>query len=104
MVAWLIPAFTTTTVNDRVVAAVSVMSTLQNYFEYVCCLMCGIPKVTLLGTVEDWVPWWPSGAPFFPFLGSRFPDKATNPKKGALIIIWLLGYHEKSSFKFNDSA
>ncbi|CAE7450217.1 unnamed protein product [Symbiodinium natans] len=55
MVAWLIPAFTTTTVNDRVVAAVSVMSTLQNYFEYVCCLMCGIPKVTLLGTVEDWV-------------------------------------------------
>ncbi|CAE7928452.1 unnamed protein product [Symbiodinium necroappetens] len=55
MVAWLMPGFSTTTVNDRVVAAVSVMSTLQNYFEYVCCLMCGIPKVTLLGTVEDWM-------------------------------------------------
>ena len=54
MVAWLLPAFTTTTVNDRVVAAVSVMSTLQHYFEYVCRLCCGIPKVTLLGTVEDW--------------------------------------------------
>lgn len=55
MVAWLMPGFSTTTVNDRVVAAVSVMSTLQNYFEYVCCLCCGIPKVTLLGTVEDWM-------------------------------------------------
>ena len=42
------------------------MSTLQSYFEYVCHLMCGIPKapghisedgatqVTLLGSVEDW--------------------------------------------------
>jgi len=55
MVAWLMPGFSTTTVNDRVVAAVSVMSTLQHYFEYVCCLCCGIPKVTLLGTVEDWM-------------------------------------------------
>lgn len=30
------------------------MSTLKAYFEYVCCLTCGIPYVTLLGTVEDW--------------------------------------------------
>mmetsp|Transcript_36154 Transcript_36154/g.81830 ORF Transcript_36154/g.81830 Transcript_36154/m.81830 type:complete len:391 (-) Transcript_36154:188-1360(-) len=54
LVEWLLPAFSTTTVHDRVVAAVSVMSTLQSYFEFVCCLMCGIPKVTLLGTAEDW--------------------------------------------------
>ena len=30
--------------------------------------------------------------PFFPVLGSRFPYKVANPKKGALIIVWLLGY------------
>merc|ERR1712217_122330 len=28
---------------------------LQAYFQYVCRLMCGIPKVTLLGTPEDWM-------------------------------------------------
>mmetsp|Transcript_26706 Transcript_26706/g.48982 ORF Transcript_26706/g.48982 Transcript_26706/m.48982 type:complete len:390 (+) Transcript_26706:58-1227(+) len=54
LVEWLLPAFSTTSVHDRVVAAVSIMSTLQNYFEFVCCLRCGIPRVTLLGTVEDW--------------------------------------------------
>ncbi len=51
---WLFPNFTTTTDTDRVVAAVSIMSTLQAYFSYGCCLSCGIPKVTLLGTVQDW--------------------------------------------------
>mmetsp|Transcript_62995 Transcript_62995/g.117148 ORF Transcript_62995/g.117148 Transcript_62995/m.117148 type:complete len:395 (-) Transcript_62995:145-1329(-) len=54
VVEWLLPAFSTTTVHDRVVAAVSIMATLQSYFEYVCCLKCGIPQVTLLGTVQDW--------------------------------------------------
>lgn len=52
--AWLLPAFTTTTTNDRVVASVSVMATLQAYFDYKFCLCCGIPCVTLLGTPADW--------------------------------------------------
>ena len=30
--------------------------------------------------------------PFTLFFGSGFPYKIPNPKKGALIIIWLLGY------------
>jgi len=51
---WLLPNFTTTTDTDRVVASVTIMSTLQAYFEYNCCLMCGIPNVTLLGTTKDW--------------------------------------------------
>ena len=29
--------------------------------------------------------------PFSPFFGSRFPYEATNPK-GAIFVIWLLGY------------
>lgn len=51
---WLLPNFTTTTPSDRVAASVSVMSTLQAYFEYVFSLRCGIPQVTLEGTVQDW--------------------------------------------------
>jgi hypothetical protein len=51
---WLLPNFTTTINDDRIAAAVSIMSTLQNYFEYKCVLFCGIPNVTLLGTVDDW--------------------------------------------------
>jgi len=51
---WLLPGFTTTRVADRVAASVTIMSTLQSYFSYGCMLMCGIPEVTLLGTLEDW--------------------------------------------------
>ena len=51
---WLIPKFSTTTENDRIVASVSMMATLQSYFEYKCCLLCGLPSITLLGSVDDW--------------------------------------------------
>jgi hypothetical protein len=51
---WLMPAFSTTTVNDLVVASISTMSTLQAYFDYKYSLCCGIPSVQLLGTVADW--------------------------------------------------
>mmetsp|Transcript_11072 Transcript_11072/g.20128 ORF Transcript_11072/g.20128 Transcript_11072/m.20128 type:complete len:419 (+) Transcript_11072:42-1298(+) len=54
LVKWLILSFTTTKENDRIVAAVTVMATMQAYFKYVMRMDCGIPKVTLLGTVEDW--------------------------------------------------
>ncbi|VUC21600.1 unnamed protein product [Clonostachys rosea] len=52
---WILPSFTTTTINDEVVAAVIMMGTLQRYFEYVFdCTCCGIPRVTLLGELSDW--------------------------------------------------
>ena len=51
---WLIPKFTTTTENDRIVASISMMATLQSYFGYISCLECGLPSITLLGTVDDW--------------------------------------------------
>ena len=31
------------------------MDTFQNYFEYVLVCGCGLPKVKLLGTLDDWV-------------------------------------------------
>jgi len=51
---WIIPNFSTTTLNDKTAASVVMMATMQKYFTYKMELLCGIPKVTLLGTVEDW--------------------------------------------------
>ena len=51
---WVDPDFSTTTETDRVCAAASLMSIMQKYFSYTISLACGIPSVTLKGTVEDW--------------------------------------------------
>jgi hypothetical protein len=52
--AWIMPAFSTTTDSDRVVAAILMMGSLQKYFSYGMHLVCGIPTVTLLGERDDW--------------------------------------------------
>jgi len=52
--SWVVPNFSTTTQTDRVVGAVVLMAAMKNYFDYKFSLCCGLPKVTLLGTVEDW--------------------------------------------------
>lgn len=54
IIDWLLPNFSTSTDKDRLVAAITTMSTFQSFFKYKMQLMCGIPKVTLKGTVEDW--------------------------------------------------
>jgi len=51
---WILPEFTTTTKNDRIVASVTLMATLQEYFEYGFVLTCGLPSITLLGSTNDW--------------------------------------------------
>lgn len=48
------PDFSTTTSSDCAVAAILMMGAMQKYFDYGCCLDCGIPSVTLLGEREDW--------------------------------------------------
>ena len=50
---WILPDFTTTETNDRIVASVVMMATLRAYFDYKFCCMCGIPEVTLLGMLYD---------------------------------------------------
>lgn len=52
---WIMPAFSTTTENDRVVASIIMMGALQKYFAYGFMLTCGLPSVTLLGTRQDWL-------------------------------------------------
>ncbi|CAN0527432.1 unnamed protein product, partial [Ectocarpus sp. 8 AP-2014] len=51
---WFRPGFSTTTERDDVCAAATAMASLQGYFEYSCICGCGIPSVTLRGTVGDW--------------------------------------------------
>lgn len=50
----VLPNFTTSTQVDKTVACVTLMATMQKYFDYKMCLCCGIPYVTLLGTVQDY--------------------------------------------------
>ena len=51
---WMMPAFTTTTSHDVVIASIVMMASMQKYFSYSCCICCGIPSVTLLGNKADY--------------------------------------------------
>ncbi|KAN0008552.1 hypothetical protein ACTFIU_009276 [Dictyostelium citrinum] len=52
---WIIPNFSTTTNTDRVVFASALMSTVKSFFDFKCYTRCGLPSVTLFGTVDDWL-------------------------------------------------
>ena len=47
--------FSTTTATSRAAHEITLMSTMKHYFSYGMGSMCGIPKITLLGSEEDWV-------------------------------------------------
>jgi len=52
---WVLPSFSTTTPDDIVTSGAVLMATLKNYFTYkLGLILCGVPEVTILGTVEDW--------------------------------------------------
>ncbi|KAH9129566.1 hypothetical protein AeMF1_000382 [Aphanomyces euteiches] len=51
---WILPSFSTTTDNDKIVGSVVMMATMKKYFSFRFKNACGLPNVTLLGTVEDW--------------------------------------------------
>ena len=55
VVAWLLPAYLTTTGADLVTAVVMVMLMLHAYFSYRCHLRWGLTSVTLIGVREDCV-------------------------------------------------
>ncbi|KAJ6574455.1 hypothetical protein B0H19DRAFT_1063407 [Mycena capillaripes] len=53
---WILPAFSTTTVNDTTTSAVIMMATLKEFFAYQFSMVCcGLPRVTLEGEKSDWV-------------------------------------------------
>ncbi|GAM23466.1 hypothetical protein SAMD00019534_066410, partial [Acytostelium subglobosum LB1] len=52
---WFMPNFTTTTNKDRMVGSMVFASAAHTIHDYEWIWTnCGLPKVTLLGTVEDW--------------------------------------------------
>jgi len=51
---WLEPNFTTTTKNDKLVSGAALMGAMKNYYSYEVHIKCGLPEVTLEGTLEDW--------------------------------------------------
>lgn len=55
VVDWLIPNFSTTTETDRMVGWSSIMGVLEKYHRYEVLTLCGLPSVTLTGTVDDWI-------------------------------------------------
>lgn len=50
----LICNFSTTTPAIRVASEVVLMDTFSSYFEYEMDCVCGIPQITLEGSLEDW--------------------------------------------------
>lgn len=50
----LLADFSTTTSYERLVSSVVVMDSFKAYFEYVMRMSCGITKVHMGGTLEDW--------------------------------------------------
>jgi hypothetical protein len=46
--------FSTTGAFERTACEVAIMDAFQNYFQYVLICFCGIPRITLEGTLEDW--------------------------------------------------
>ena len=51
----MIPDFTTTTSIHKIVSQITLMTSVQEYFEYTVSSVCGIPAIEMRGTKEDWV-------------------------------------------------
>jgi len=52
---WIEPKFTTTSENDTIISRIVLMGSLKHYFSYKYYMGCGIPEVTLKGTLQDWL-------------------------------------------------
>jgi hypothetical protein len=50
----LVCDFSTTTPAIRTASEVALMDSLASYFDYLISCVCGIPKITMEGTLEDW--------------------------------------------------
>ena len=52
--SWIECNFSTTTQKERIVSKLILMGAMKHYFSYTMSIECGIPSITLLGTLEDW--------------------------------------------------
>ena len=51
----LTPSFTTTGPVERAAAQLVIMDAFKEYFSYTLHTLCGIPEITLEGTMSDWI-------------------------------------------------
>jgi hypothetical protein len=51
----VVASFTTTGAVERAASEVVLMSAMKSYFDVRLMTLCGIPEITLLGSVEDWL-------------------------------------------------
>lgn len=52
---WMLPSFSTTTQKDLAVAQLALLGSMKRYTNFHSNGACGIPEVTLKGTVADWI-------------------------------------------------
>ena len=50
----VVASFSTTGPVERAASEIVLMSAMKSYFDFMMTTMCGIPRITLLGTVDDW--------------------------------------------------
>lgn len=50
----LVPKFSTTGALEKALHELALMDCMKSYFDFRCMTLCGISKVKLLGTLEDW--------------------------------------------------
>jgi len=51
----MMPDFTTTTSIHKIVSQITLMTSVQEFFEYSVNTVCGIPAIEMKGTLEDWI-------------------------------------------------
>jgi hypothetical protein len=54
IVNWIVPCFSTTTPTDVTVSQIALMGTVNEYFDMKFTLGCGLSKLMLEGTLDDW--------------------------------------------------
>ena len=51
----MIPNFSTTTDIHKIVSQITLMTSVQEFFEYKTFTACGIPVIEMKGTENDWI-------------------------------------------------
>lgn len=89
----IVGTFSTTGAIEKAVSEVILMDSMKSYFKYGMRTMCGIPKITLEGTPEDWMnirtrvenltefdlEWWTK--PLLPVIDKLIETAKGNPDK-----------------------
>ncbi|KDO28028.1 hypothetical protein SPRG_22188 [Saprolegnia parasitica CBS 223.65] len=55
LLEWMLPSFTTSTPHDTIIGSVAMLASMDESVCSMPTMQCGIPHVTLLGTVADWM-------------------------------------------------